>query len=157
MAAAAASDRFGRKPLMIIGLIGGLAAGAYLFSLPHGADSSSVLYATLITLTFHGTIVGSMAPFFTELFPTHVRYSALSVSYQVASVVGGSVAPLIATLLMNATGTPQAVIAYAAIMVVPGVICVLLSRETRGTDLTAIASQTQERTHEGAAANASLT
>lgn len=73
-------------------------------------------------------------------------------------MVGGSVAPLIATLLMNATGTPHAVIAYAASMVVPGMICVLLSRETRGTDLTAaIASQTQERTHEGAAANASLT
>eukprot|EP01133_Synstelium_polycarpum_P030539 gene30539-37934_t len=79
-----------------------------------------------------------MAPFFTELFPTHVRYSAMSISYQVASVVGGSVAPLIATLLLNATGTPHAVIIYAAVMVIPGIVCVLLSKETRGADLTAI-------------------
>ncbi|MFJ7355355.1 MFS transporter [Phyllobacterium sp. NPDC097923] len=138
MAAAYASDRFGRKPLMLLGLVGGLAAGAYLFSLPHGADPRLVLQATLLTLTFHGIIVGSMAPFFTELFPTHVRYSAMSISYQVASVVGGSVAPLIATLLLNATGTPHAVIIYAAVMVIPGIICVLLSKETRGADLTAI-------------------
>ncbi|MFX3824743.1 MFS transporter, partial [Streptococcus suis] len=61
MAAAYASDRFGRKPLMLLGLVGGLAAGAYLFSLPHGADPRLVLQATLLTLTFHGVIVGSMA------------------------------------------------------------------------------------------------
>jgi MFS family permease len=135
MAAAYASDQFGRKPLMLIGLLGGLAAGAYLFSLPHGADPQKVLEATLLTLTFHGIIVGSMAPYFTELFPTRVRYSAMSISYQVASVVGGSVAPLIATLLLNATGSPHAVIIYAAIMVIPGIICIVLSRETRGVDL----------------------
>ncbi|MBA8900020.1 MFS transporter [Phyllobacterium sp. P30BS-XVII] len=138
MAAAYASDRFGRKPLMLLGLVGGLAAGAYLFSLPHGADPQLVLQATLLTLTFHGIIVGSMAPFFTELFPTHVRYSAMSISYQVASVVGGSVAPLIATLLLGATGSPHSVIIYAAVMVIPGIICVLLSKETHGRDLTAI-------------------
>lgn len=138
MVAAYASDLFGRKPLMFIGLLGGLAAGAYLFSLPHGVDPQTVLMATLLTLTFHGIIVGSMAPFFTELFPTHVRYSAMSISYQVASVVGGSVAPLIATLLLNATGSPHAVIIYAAVMVIPGIICVLLSRETRGVDLTTL-------------------
>jgi MFS family permease len=137
MAAAYASDRLGRRPVMVLGLVGGIGASILLFSLPPGVAPATVLQVTLLTLTCHGIIVGSMSAFFTELFPTRVRYTAMSVSYQVASVVGGSVAPLIGTALLAWTGTPQVVAVYAALMAVPGIICVLLSRETRGTDLTA--------------------
>ncbi|MGO4728527.1 MULTISPECIES: MFS transporter [unclassified Inquilinus] len=138
MAAAYASDVIGRRPVMLLGLAGGIGASVLLFTLPPGAAPETVLHVTLLTLTCHGIIVGSMSAFFTELFPTRVRYTAMSVSYQVASVVGGSVAPLIGTLLLGWTGTPQAVAIYAGLMAVPGIICVLLSRETRGTDLAAV-------------------
>jgi MFS family permease len=138
MAAAYTSDVIGRRPVMLLGLAGGIGASVLLFTLPQGAAAETVLHVTLLTLTCHGIIVGSMSAFFTELFPTPVRYTAMSVSYQVASVVGGSVAPLIGTLLLGWTGTPQAVAIYAGLMAVPGIICVLLSRETRGTDLAAV-------------------
>jgi MFS family permease len=137
MVAAYASDRIGRRPVMVLGLVGGIGASVLLFSLPPGVAPETVLHVTLLTLTCHGIIVGSMSAFFTELFPTRVRYTAMSVSYQVASVVGGSVAPIIGTALLAWTGTPQVVAVYAGLMAVPGIICVLLSRETRGTDLMA--------------------
>lgn len=150
MAAAYASDRLGRRPVMLFGLIGGIGASVLLFGLPQGVAPETVLQVTLLTLACHGIIVGGMAAFFTELFPTRVRYTAMSVSYQVASVVGGSVAPLIGTLLLDWTGTPQAVAVYAGLMVIPGILCVLLSRETRGTDLGAAEPAADELTVTGA-------
>lgn len=141
MAAAWVSDVIGRRPVMLLGLIAGIGAAAWLFTLPQGTAPQTVLRVTLLTLTCHGIIVGSMSAWFTELFPTRVRYTAMSVSYQVASVVGGSVAPLIGTALLGWTGTPQSVVLYAALMAVPGILCVLLSRETRGADLAAVEAQ----------------
>jgi MFS family permease len=138
MAAAWVSDLIGRRPVMLVGLIAGICASALLFTLPPGTPPETVLRVTLLTLTCHGIIVGSMSAWFTELFPTRVRYTAMSVSYQVASVVGGSVAPLIGTALLGWTGTPRSVAIYAALMAVPGILCVLLSRETRGADLAAV-------------------
>ncbi|WP_221939175.1 MFS transporter [Mycobacterium sp. KBS0706] len=141
MAAAWVSDVVGRRPVMLLGLVAGIGASALLFTLPPGTAPETVLHVTLLTLTCHGIIVGSMSAWFTELFPTRVRYTAMSVSYQVASVVGGSVAPLIGTALLGWTGTPQSVAIYAALMAVPGLLCVLLSRETRGADLTAVETE----------------
>jgi MFS family permease len=138
MSAAYVSDMVGRRPVMLVGLIGGVGAAVLLFTGPKVVSPETILWRTLVTLTFHGIIVGSMSAYFTELFPTRVRYTAMSVSYQVASVVGGSVAPLIAALLLDWTGTPGAVALYAGLMAVPGILCVLLSRETRGTDLAAV-------------------
>lgn len=137
MVAAYVSDLVGRRPVMLVGLASSIGAAALLFTLPAGTTPETVLHVTLLTLTCHGIIVGSMSAYFTELFPTRVRYTAMSVSYQVASVVGGSVAPLIGTQLLKWTGSPHAVAVYAGVMVVPGILVALLSRETRGTDLAA--------------------
>ncbi len=136
--AAYASDLIGRRPVMLIGLIGAIAAGFGLFTLEKGGDPSALLRMTLITLSFHGIIVGGMSAFFTEIFPTSVRYTAMSTSYQVASVIGGSVAPIIGTILLEKTGTPFSVAIYATCVAVPAILCVLLSKETRGRDLTAL-------------------
>jgi len=137
MLAGFAADVFGRRPVMIVGLCAGILAGFLLFSLDKSASPSTILAVTFVTLTCHGIIVGGMSAFFTELFPTRVRYTALSTSYQVASVIGGSVAPIIGAALLRATGAPLSVAIYAAAMAIPGVFCVLMSRETRGIDLTA--------------------
>jgi MFS family permease len=131
------ADRIGRRPVLVFGLSAGLCAGFVLFTLDKGASAETVLWVTLATLTCHGIIVGGMAPFFTELFPTRVRYTAMSTAYQVASVVGGSVAPIVGTYLLGVTGRPITIALYATVMVIPGVLCALLSRETRGIDLTA--------------------
>lgn len=137
MIAGTLADRVGRRPVIVFGLTAGILSSFLLFTLDKGTSPSTVLLVTLMTLSCHGIIVGGMSAFFTELFPTRVRYTAMSTSYQLASVVGGSVAPIIGTYLLVTTGSPLSVAFYASAMAVPGIICALLSRETRGADLTA--------------------
>ncbi len=143
MIAAYVADSIGRKPVMLVGLVAGVLAGFVLFTLEKGASADRLFQVTLLVLSCHGIIVGGMASFFTELFPTRIRYTAMSTSYQLASVLGGSVSPIIGTALLEKTGSPLAVGIYAAIVAVPALICVLLSRETRGTILENIAPKTQ--------------
>lgn len=136
LAAAWVSDRVGRRPVMLVGMIGAAAASFGLFAQPTGGDPAILGAMLYVCLGFHGVLVGGMAAFVTELFPTRVRYTALSAGYQLASVAGGSVAPIIGTVLLERTGAPFAVAIYAALMTVPAAICVLLSRETRLVDMT---------------------
>jgi MFS family permease len=146
MLASLVADRIGRRPVIIFGFCAGALAGFLLFSQAKGTDPTTILWITLITLTCHGIIVGGMSAFFTELFPTRVRYTAMSVSYQVASVIGGSLAPIFGAMLLRATGSPVAVAIYAAATATPGLICAILSRETRGVDLTLGSSPSEEAT-----------
>ena len=69
-----------------------------------------------------------------ELFPTRTRYTAMSTSYTIASVAGGSVAPLIGTILVESTGAAITVAVYAAAVAVPALVSVYFSRESRGID-----------------------
>jgi MFS family permease len=135
MLASLVADRIGRRPVIIFGLCAGALAGFLLFSQSKGVGPDAILWITLITLTCHGIIVGGMSAFFTELFPTRVRYTAMSVSYQAASVAGGSLAPIFGAMLLRATGSPMAVAIYAAATATPGILCAFFSRETRGVDL----------------------
>jgi MFS family permease len=135
LAAGALSDRFGRRPVTLFGLVGGVLAGFYLFTLDKGASPGVLTGATLLTLSFHGVIVGGMSAHFTELFPARVRYTAMSTAYSAAAVLGGALAPIIGTWLLELFRTPFAVAVYAAVMVVPAIWAMLTTRETRGADL----------------------
>ena len=123
--------------VMLVGVIGAAATSFLLFAIDKSALPATILQLLLVALSFHGMIVGGMGQFFAELFPTKVRFTAMSVSYQLASVFGGSVAPIIGTLLIDRTGQATSVPIYAAIVAVPALICIMLSRETRGVDLSA--------------------
>lgn len=129
------SDKVGRRPVLMVGLMGMVAASFALFTRRAGVDAVTLQLLVIGALACHGIVNGGMAAFFTELFPTRVRYTALSTGYQLASVAGGSLAPLIGTLLLQRTGSPVAVAVYATAMAAPAILCVALSRETRRTDL----------------------
>lgn len=129
------ADRIGRRAVTLFGLIGGVVAGYLLFSLPEGATHGQLVAATILTLSFHGCIVGGMSAYFTELFPARVRYTAMSTAYSVASVLGGALAPIVGAWILEATGTPFAVALYATAMAIPAVFVMVTSRETRGLDL----------------------
>lgn len=138
MVAAAVSDRIGRRPVLLFGFLAATAASYGLFTLPPGASYNSLLVAVMICLTCHGIIIGGMAAFMTELFPTRVRYTAVSTSYQLASVAGGSVAPLIGATLLHFTGSAITVAFYATAVAIPALIAVWRAQESRGVDLAAI-------------------
>ncbi|GAA4941313.1 MFS transporter [Streptomonospora halophila] len=129
------SDRFGRRPVIAFGAIGtGLWAFAF-FPIIDAGGFGMVLAAAGVGLVLHAAMYGPQAAFFSELFGTRTRYSGASIGYQLASIVAGGLAPLIATWLLSTFGTSVPVSVYVAAACVLTVGAVAASRETRGRDL----------------------
>jgi hypothetical protein len=78
---------------------------------------------------------GPQAAFFSELFGTRVRYSGASVGYQLASILAGAIAPLVAVALLNAWDSTLPVSLYLLAMCALTVIAVVVAKETRGSEL----------------------
>jgi MFS family permease len=70
-----------------------------------------------------------------EMFPTRMRYSGVSLGYQVTSIVAGSLAPIIATWLLSTYGSYVPVAIYLAIAAGITMIAVISLRETKGSSL----------------------
>jgi metabolite-proton symporter len=135
---AALSDRFGRRPVYLLGAAGvGVWAFAFFWLLDAKA-AALIVVAIGGGLVFHAAMYGPQAAFFSELFGTKVRYSGASIGYQLASIAAGSVAPLIATALLRAYDSSTPISLYVAGCALVTIIAVLLARETAKVDLTAV-------------------
>ncbi|GAA4097297.1 MFS transporter [Nonomuraea soli] len=131
----ALSDRIGRKPVYLLGAVGvGLWSFAF-FPLIDSKNFAAVTLAVTVGLILHGAMYGPQAAYFSELFGTKVRYSGVSVGYQLASIVAGGLAPTIALALLEGFGSPLAVSLYVAAGALLTAVTVAVSRETRGRDL----------------------
>ncbi|HKW08807.1 MAG TPA: MFS transporter [Gemmatimonadaceae bacterium] len=134
-AAGSLSDRVGRLPVTIVGLLGAAVWSFVLFPITASGAVPAIMTAAAIGGVCHGVIVGGMSAFFVELFPTSVRYAGFSIGYQIATVFTGALAPLIGVALLNAYGSTLPVSLYAAAMTAPGLIALGMSSETRGRAL----------------------
>ncbi|HET7040729.1 MAG TPA: MFS transporter [Gemmatimonadales bacterium] len=134
-AAGAWADRVGRRTVTVVGLVGAALWAFALFPATAGGSTAVIFAAAGVGGILHGIIVGGMSPFFVELFPTAARYTGFSLGYQVASVAGGAVAPLAAVALLDRFGSTLPVSLYALAIAVPGIVAMVLARETVGTDL----------------------
>ena len=102
------------------------------------ASSGSValaVLAQLLMVVLYAPYAGTCPSFYTEIFPTRVRYTALSVGYNIAVAIFGGFAPFIATFLVRETGSVYAPAFYViAAAIVTGLI-LLRVRETAFTPL----------------------
>ena len=73
--------------------------------------------------------------YFSELFATRMRYSGVSIGSQLASIVAGALAPLIAVALLDAYDSAFPVMIYMAVAAAITLITVYVSRETKDRDL----------------------
>ncbi|CAN7295597.1 MFS transporter [Bosea sp. LjRoot237] len=129
-AVATLSDSIGRKPVFLVGSIGGMIWVFFFFSLIDTRDPTMITVAICVAMTCWAFMYGPLAAFITELFPTHVRYSGISLGFQLAGILGGGIAPLIATTLLREFQTPMAIAWYVAGALALTTISILLSRET---------------------------
>ncbi|MFC0542656.1 MFS transporter [Kutzneria chonburiensis] len=131
----ALSDRVGRRPVYLFGAIG-MAVWVFVFFAMLGSRSAgSIIVATTIALVLHGAMYGPQAAFFSELFGTRVRYSGSSIGYQLASILAGGLAPLVATALLAAFASATPIALYVAAGAAISVLAVALARETTGGSL----------------------
>ena len=144
----ALSDRFGRRPLYMLGAVGVGVWGFVFFNLYETKSFLLLALAGTVGLIFHGAMYGPQSSFFAEMFSTQVRYSGLSVAGQVSSIVAGSLAPIIATYLLSRYGSSTPISIYLAGAAVLTFLAVLVSRETARSDLTR--DMVAERVHAGA-------
>ncbi|MFI7032905.1 MFS transporter [Microbispora rosea] len=134
----ALSDRIGRRPVYLLGAAAvGLWAFAF-FPLIDTKNFALVTVAVTVGLVLHGAMYGPQAAFFSELFATRMRYSGVSIGYQLASIAAGGVAPLIAVALLDAYGSSVPISVYVVAAAILTIIAVIASRETRDRDLSAI-------------------
>lgn len=126
----ALSDRVGRKPLLL------LSAGGYIvlsFPLLMMASSGSVLLAfvaQLIMVLFLSFFSGPCPAAYSELFPTRVRYTGVSIGYNAAVAIFGGFAPFISTWLIKATGSNLAPGWYLVAAALISFLVILSMRET---------------------------
>ncbi|MEU3738500.1 MFS transporter [Streptomyces sp. NPDC032198] len=131
----ALSDRIGRRPVTLIGSVG-MAAWAFAFFALVDSESFTVItLAVTVGLLFHGAMYGPQAAFISEMFDTKVRYSGASMGSQLASIIGGALAPIIAVELLKDYGSATPVALYVCVTVVITTLTVLVAKETRGRSL----------------------
>jgi MFS transporter, MHS family, shikimate and dehydroshikimate transport protein len=126
------SDRTGRRPIYLIGTAIMLVLIYPYFLLIGTGSTVLVILASVLALSIaHATMYGPMSAFFAELFGTNVRYSGVSIGYQLASIIGGGLGPLIATSLVAAAGGSfWPVAAWMVLLCVITFVSVLVAAET---------------------------
>ncbi|MBW0104427.1 MFS transporter [Pseudonocardia sp. KRD291] len=127
----ALSDRIGRRPVYLFGAAGVGAWAFAFFALLDTQNFALVSIAVVVGLLFHGAMYGPQAAFLSELFGTKVRYSGVSIGYQLASVLAGGLAPLVAASLLAVYGNGYAIAIYVAACSVITIVAVALYSETR--------------------------
>ncbi|MCV7173923.1 MHS family MFS transporter [Mycobacterium manitobense] len=129
------SDRYGRRPVYMVGAITGATWGFFAFPMMNSANYVVVTAAVTIGLVFHALMYAPQPAIMAEMFPTRMRYSGVSLGYQVTSIVAGSLAPLIAVKLLDIYGSSVPVAIYLAAACAVTLVAVFYTRETRGIDL----------------------
>lgn len=139
------SDRIGRRTTYIIGWVLQGIFVVTLFPLVNTGNIVLLGLGLVLLTTGLGLTYGAQAAWYSELFPASVRFSGVSISYAIGSILGGAFAPTIATALQQATGSTVSVTLYLLGMTIIGLVATLLLRDRRGINLRPGAEEEQRR------------
>ena len=117
------SDKIGRRPLLLFSCIAYAVLGYPFFLMASSGSVVLAIVAQMLMVVLYAPYAGTCPSFYTEIFPTRVRYTALSVGYNIAVAIFGGFAPFIATFLVRETGSSYAPAFYViAAAIVTGLI-----------------------------------
>ncbi|WP_404310965.1 MHS family MFS transporter [Agrococcus terreus] len=139
------TDTVGRKPIYLVGVLLGATWGFFAFPMFESGNDIVILAAIIIGLLFHAFMYAGQPAIMAELFPTRMRYSGVSLGYQVTSIVAGSLAPIIATALLGEFESSIPVALYLVACCVITLIAVLALKESKGISLHDVDDADRER------------
>jgi MFS family permease len=131
------SDLIGRKKMYLIGVVAIGLFGFLYFGMLGTAIPSAVFIAIVISLIPHDMQYGPQAALIAESFTPRLRYSGASLGYQLASVIAGGPAPIIATALFATYHTGYAIAIYIAACSLISVLAVAFMPDYTGKDISA--------------------
>ncbi|MHA7210919.1 MFS transporter [Arthrobacter sp. MDT1-65] len=139
------SDAFGRKPVYLVGVVLGATWAFFAFPMFDTLNPFLIILAVTIGLVFHAFMYAGQPAIMAEMFPTRMRYSGVSLGYQVTSILAGSLAPIIATALLQEYGSWVPVAIYLVIACAITLVAVLTLKETRGISLREVDAEDARR------------
>ena len=129
------SDRWGRRPIIVGGIIAEALVAFPLFWLMDTKTFAGALAGYLLMMTAFAANYGPIATFLAELFGTKVRYSGLSIAYMLSGVLGSAATPFVTTWLLATTGKGSSVAWYMIGSAILSIVALMLLVETVKRDL----------------------
>ena len=131
------SDRIGRKNMYMIGAVTTGVFGFIYFALLHTGSEAIIFLAIILSLLPHDMMYGPQAALIAESFTGRLRYSGSSLGYQLASIIAGGPAPLIATWLFGTFHSSTAIAVYIAVCAVITLVATAMMTDYTGKDINA--------------------
>ena len=129
--AALLSDRWGRRPVMVVGALAGAGMLFLFFAIVQDRHLGALLLGFAIAGLATALTQGPIPAFLGEQFPARIRYTGVSTAYQIGAAIGGGTAAFISTALLIAfDGNPLAVAVFGGAAMLIVVLCSLGLRET---------------------------
>ncbi|HTX94117.1 MAG TPA: MFS transporter [Mycobacterium sp.] len=132
------SDRFGRRPIYFVGAVSACTWGFFAFPMMNSGSNALIMSAIVVGLVFHGLMYAVQPATMAEMFPTRMRYSGVSLGYQVTAIVAGSLAPIIAVRLLETYKSAVPIAWYLAATAAVSALAAVAAKETKGIDLATI-------------------
>lgn len=135
-ASAALSDRWGRRRTMMTGAIGAIVYAFPLYSLINSDSWWIMTGALMFAQLLQNLMYAPLTPMLSEMFPTGVRYTGVSIAYQTAALVGAGFTPLIASSLLVAfDGSSVALSGIIVVTAALSLAALVATVEVTGRDL----------------------
>jgi MFS family permease len=129
------SDQFGRKRIYLIGSTLTGIFGFIYFAMLNTAVPGWIFLGIILSFVPHALMYGPQAALIAECFTPRLRYSGASIGYQLASVIAGGPAPLIATALLAATGSGYAIAFYIAFCAIVSIVATIMMPDYTNRDI----------------------
>lgn len=134
----ALTDRIGRRPVFLFGAAAmAILAFPFLWLL---GTTAAVLVILSVVLTYgigHAGMIGAEPSFFSEMYPTDVRYSGLAIGHEISGMVTGIIPLIVSTLVVLTKATSWPVALLLILISLIGFVAVLLATETAGSPASA--------------------
>jgi MHS family proline/betaine transporter-like MFS transporter len=130
-----ASDRWGRKPVLMTAAIALTAFSLPLFLIMKSGQPWAVFVSTIGLAVILAIILGTHAATVAELFPTRTRQTGLSIAYAVTAALFAGTAPFVLTLLIDVTRNALVPGYFLIAVGIVGIVTVASLKESKGIDL----------------------